>query len=399
MRTVDYLTDDERFAAAIGALGASPARVRRFLEGFEMQVAWEALAGGRHPADPDGRYRSKARPSLLQSVEAGCARAGMGVRILGRPGYPAVLADDHEAPGILFTLGDPSFIDQSPRVALVGTRSATPYGLGVASELGRGLAEAGVVVVSGLARGIDSAGHAGVLAANHGAPPVAVIGTALDAGTRRAEGQLQQAIADTGAVLSERAPGSTGAPVWLLAVRSRVMAALAHVVVVVECHRKGGSLNTVRYAADRGVPVTAVPGSVRSSASLGCNGLLVDGAAPVRDVADVIAAVELAVSGRPGVSPPRPPMRTSPSAQAPKVALNPIALRTLEALDHDPASLDTIVRRCSLPLADVAVALEQLAGGGLAIGAGGWWCRHKGSAAAAALPLVRRRAPRFDVEI
>jgi DNA processing protein len=351
MRSVGYLTDDERFAAAIAALGAGPARLRRFLEGHEMQAAWEALARGRHPADQDGRYKSKARPSLLESVEAGCARAQIRVRILGRPGYPDALASDHEAPGVLFTLGDPSFIDASPRVAIVGTRSATPYGLSVASELGRGLA------------------------ATRGAAPVAVIGTALDAATRRTEVQLQQAIADIGAVLSERAPGSAGAPVWLFAVRSRVMAALAHVVVVVECHRKGGSLNTVKCAADRGVVVAAVPGSVRSSASMGCNALLVDGAAPVRDIQDVIAAVELAVSGRPGIVPPRTPARATPGGAAPAEIPHPSAARTLEALDHDPASLDTIVRRCALPLADVAVALEQLAAAGLAAGAGGWWSR------------------------
>lgn len=375
MRNVGYLGDDERFAAAIAALGAGPVRVRRFLEGYETEAAWEALARGRHPADPDGRYRSKARPSLVESVEAGCARAGIGVRVLGRSGYPAALASDHEAPGVLFTLGDPAVIDGSARVAIVGTRSATPYGLSVASELGRGLAEAGVVVVSGLARGVDSAGHAGVLAASRGAPPVAVIGTALDATARQAETQLRRAIAHTGAVLSERAPGAAGAPVWLFAVRSRVMAALAHVVVVVECHRKGGSLNTVRCAAERGVTVAAVPGSIRSSASAGCNALLVDGAVPVRDVHDVLAAVELAISGRPGIVPPRCVDRATVSAAGSVGTLDPVAARTLEALDHDPASLDTIVRRCSLSLGDVALALERLAVAGLAAGEGGWWSR------------------------
>jgi DNA processing protein len=371
----DTLTDDERFAAAIAALGAGPVRLRRFLDGYELRDAWDALASGRHPADPDGRYRSKARPSLVDSVEKGCVRAGIGVRVLGRPGYPVSLASDHEAPGVLFTLGDPSCIDTHPRVAVVGTRSATPYGLGVASELGRGLAGAGVAVVSGLAPGVDSAGHAGALAAIPGAPPVAVVGTALDAPTRRAEGQLLGEIAGRGAVLSERAPGSAGAPVWLFAVRSRMMAALAHVVVVVECHRKGGSLNTVKAAMDRGVTVAAVPGSVRSSASAGCNALLVDGAVPVRDVDDVVAAVELTISGRPGIVPPRTRMPSSPSGGASVQAPDPISARTLQVLDQDPASLDIIVRRCALPLADVAMALEQLASIGLATGAGGWWSR------------------------
>jgi DNA processing protein len=379
MSAVGAFTDDERFAAAIAALGAGPARLRRFIEGLAMPEAWEALAAGRHRADPDGRYRSKAIPALITSVEAGCLRSGIGVRILGRPGYPTALAADREAPGVLFTLGDLSFIDRSPRVAIVGTRSATPYGLGVASELGRGLAEAGVVVVSGLARGIDTAAHAGVLAAPDGAPPVAVVGTALDARARPAEAQLQQDIAGRGAVLSERPPGAVGAPPWLLAVRGRVMGALAHVVVVVECHRRGGSLHTVKAAIDRGTLVAAVPGSIRSSASMGCNALLVDGAAPVRDVDDVMAAVELAVSGRPEIVPPR--TAVAPSAvldegPTPRRPSSPVASRTFVALDQDPASLDTIVRRSGLPLADVAVALEQLAEAGLATGSGGWWCRQ-----------------------
>jgi DNA processing protein len=376
MTSVGYLTEDERYAAAAAALGAGPVRTRRFLEGWEPADAWAALAAGRHPADPDGAYRTKAQPSLVDSVEAHCARSGVAVRILGRSGYPAALAADHEAPGVLFSLGDPCAADRRPRVAVIGTRSATPYGLGVAAELGRGLAEAGVTVVSGLARGIDSAAHAGAVAGPGGGSPVAVLGTALDAAVHRADVQLQQAIADSGAVLSQRAPGSAGAPAWCFVVRNRVIAALAHVVVVVECHRKGGSLHTVKAAADRGVAVLAVPGSVRSSASAGCNALLVDGADPTRDVQDVLAAVELAITGRPGIVPPGAAPPTTEDGPVPG-APSPAATRTLQAIDHDPASLDTVVRRSGLPLSDVAMALEELAAVGLAAGAGGWWTRRR----------------------
>ncbi|HEY3844343.1 MAG TPA: DNA-processing protein DprA [Acidimicrobiales bacterium] len=379
MTSVRPLSEAERHAAAIAALGAGPARTRRFLEGYEPVAAWEDLATGRHRADPHRAYQSKARPSLVDAVASACTRSGIAVRIHGRPGYPEALIDDHEAPAILFTLGDPSLVDSRPRVTIVGTRSATPYGLGVASELGRGLAEAGVSVVSGLARGIDSAASAGALAVPGGAPTVAVIGTAPDAAVRRADLQLQAGIAGHGAVLSERAPGSGGAPPWCFVVRNRIMAALAHVVVVVECHRQSGSLHTVKAAADRDVLVGAVPGSVRSSASAGCNALLVDGAAPVRDVGDVLAALELVIAGRPGIVPPD--VATASSATISTTtsvvgeAPGPLAARTLRALDHDPASLDTVVRRCGLPVADVAESLEQLAAVGLAVGPGGWWSR------------------------
>jgi DNA processing protein len=378
MTTVGYLTEDERYAAAIAALGTGPVRTRQFLAGHEPRDAWEALVDGRHGADPEGAYQTKARALVVDSVESCCLRAGVGVHILGRPGYPAALADDHEAPGVLFSLGDPSLADPKPRVAVVGTRSATPYGLGVAAELGRDRADTGVAVVSGLARGIDAAAHAGAVAATGGGPPVAVLGTAPDAAVHRADVQLQRAIADTGVVLSQRAPGTAGAPAWCFVVRNRMMAALVHVVVVVECHRAGGALHTVKAAADRGVGVLAVPGSVRSSASAGCNALLVDGAAPARDVQDVLAALELAVTGRPGIVPPRASIRTSTGPGRGPVAPSPEAARTLRALDHDPASLDTVVRRCGLPLADVAEALEQLAAAGAVVGAGGWWSLHHG---------------------
>jgi DNA processing protein len=134
----------------------------------------------------------------------------------------------------------------------------------------------------------------------------------------------------------------------------------------------------VKAAADRDVMLTAVPGSVRSSASAGCNALLVDGAAPVRDVEDVLAAVELVIAGRPGIDPPAGSTGVSEATAPIGVAPSPLALRAFQALDQDPASLDTVVRRCGLPLADVAEALEQLAAVGLAAGPGGWWSRMRG---------------------
>jgi DNA processing protein len=185
---------------------------------------------------------------------------------------------------------------------------------------------------------------------------------------------LRDAIKTHGAVLSEIPPGVHGAR-WWFAVRNRVMAALAHVVVVVECHQRGGSLHTVAAALARGVTVTAVPGSVRSAASAGTNRLLVEGAVPVRDVDDVLTAVDLAVAGHPGITPParaggadRP---TRPGRARSRAGAE--SGRVRRALDHDPATLETIVRRTGLPLGDVSLALEHLAEAGLAVGARGWW--------------------------
>jgi DNA processing protein len=299
--------------------------------------------------------------------------------VLGHGDYPAALAVDRQAPAVLFSTGDVALLEGRPRVAVVGTRSATPYGLGVATELGRALAGAGVVVVSGMATGIDAAAHAGALAAVGGAPTVGVLGTPHDAATSRTGSALRDALGARGAVLSEIPAGVHGAR-WWFAVRNRVIAALAHVVVVVECHHRGGCLHTVAAALARGVTVTAVPGSVRSPASAGTNRLLVEGAVPVRDVEDVLTAVELCVVGDLRITPPKrppaptlgpvPPRRTAP--------LDPLPGRVHQALDHDPATLEAVVRRSGLPLGDVAVALEALTDAGLAVGDGGWWSRPRG---------------------
>ena len=375
MTTMTTLTEEQRYGAALASLGAAPGTLRKFLAGYGAAEAWDAIASGRHPADPDRRYRQKAIPSTVERVAAACEASAVAVSVLGHPGYPPALAQDSQAPAVLFSTGDVSVLEGRPRVAVVGTRSATPYGLGMAAELGRGLARAGVVVVSGVALGVDAAAHAAALGVE-GAPVVGVLGTPLDAVATRTQMALRDAITTHGAVLAEIAPGAPSAR-WWFAVRNRVMAALAHVVVVVECHHRGGSLHTVAAALARGVTVTAVPGSVRSPASAGTNRLLVEGAVPVRDVEDVLTSVELAVAGRQGITPPG---RAAPDHRRPRpdAATRPLGAasgRVRRALDQDPATLETIVRRSGLPVGDVSLALEHLAEAGLAVGAQGWWSR------------------------
>ncbi len=244
MTATTGLSVDQRFAAALASLGASPGKLRQFLTDYGPPDAWEALAAGRHPADRDGHYRASARPGVVERVEAACLSGAVSVRVLGSPQYPPSLATDFQAPAVLFTSGDPGVLEAKARVAVVGTRGATPYGLGLALELGRGLAHADVVVVSGLAAGIDAAAHGGVLDSDGPGAPVGVLGTAHDAPGPRAHVALRTSVAQRGALLSEVPPGVPSAR-WWFAVRNRVMAAVAHVVVVVECHAKGGSLHTV----------------------------------------------------------------------------------------------------------------------------------------------------------
>ena len=177
--------DDETraYAAALAGLPAmTPVRLAKLLDGFDPVVAWKAVQAGAHPADPDRRFASGAATTDVEEVWARYVHSQAKVLLPDESGYPSMLLGDPGAPAVLFARGDPTVLEGRARVAVVGTRSATPYGRQVASELATDLAAAGVIVVSGLARGIDGAAHAGALRGGGDglAPPVAVVGTGLD---------------------------------------------------------------------------------------------------------------------------------------------------------------------------------------------------------------------------
>ena len=282
-------------AALAGLPGMTPVRLAKVLADLDPVRSWQALACGRHPADGQRRFMAAARDTDPRVVAERYERAGVAIHLPSSPGYPSALRHDPGAPAVLFSRGAPSVADGGPRVAIVGTRSATAYGLQVASELARDLASAGVVVVSGLALGIDGAAHAGALRARRGepAPPVAVVGTGLDVVYPKSNASLWHEVEAHGVVFSEAPLGATPRPRAFPA-RNRIIAALSDAVVVAECQLGGGALYTAEAAARRSIPVCAVPGSVRSPASAGSNGLLVDGCTPVRDIDDVMTAVALA---------------------------------------------------------------------------------------------------------
>ena len=288
---------ERAYAAALASVrGIGPKRLRRLLEGMTPPEAWGTVLRG-HPDDVDFGWRSQARHMDVQSVWDAHQQNDVDVLLLGDGAYPAALGSDPEAPSALFYHGDPSVIDRHPIATIVGTRSATRYGLGVAAQLGADLAATGVTVVSGLALGIDGAAHEGSCAgwqagAPDSAPPVAVVAGGLHDPYPRRHVRLWQRVADAGVILSE-SPVGVAPERWRFPQRNRVLAAISDVVIVVECHMKGGSLLTVQAAWERGVPVGAVPGSIRSPASAGTNALLADGCFPVRDVTDVLVAIDL----------------------------------------------------------------------------------------------------------
>jgi DNA processing protein len=206
----------------------------------------------------------------------------------GDDGYPAPLQELDEPPAALHGIGDAGLvrgISRDTAVTIVGSRHPSSYGLEVAEELGYLLAGAGLVVVSGMALGIDAAAHRGALAAD--GPTVAVLGSGPDVVYPRSERRLYERIAAAGVVVSEMPPGTVPGP-GCFPRRNRIMAALGTMTVVVEAAQPSGSLITAEQAAKLGREVGAVPGRVTSRVAGGTNALLAEGAAVIRDAQDVL---------------------------------------------------------------------------------------------------------------
>ena len=233
-------------------------------------------------------------------ILAAADAAGLAAVCRHDPAYPRRLCDLRDAPAVLFAAaaGDPvdrlvrlaggRDRDDPPTVAIVGARRASADGNEIARALARGIAAAGVGVVSGMALGIDSAAHAGTL--DRGAPTIAVLAGGADVPYPSSKRALYRRIVDDGLVISEMPPGFTPFR-WCFPARNRTIAALGRMTVVVEAAERSGSLITAEVAADLGRDVGAVPGPVTSWRARGTNALLHDGALVVRDAADVLDAV------------------------------------------------------------------------------------------------------------
>jgi DNA processing protein len=205
----------------------------------------------------------------------------------GVAAYPDLLRHLPDPPFVLWVKGDPAWLAQ-PAIAVVGSRAATPASLSVARKLGRELAEAGLVVVSGLARGVDGAAHEGALDA--GGRTVAVLGCGADRVYPSEHRALARQIAVTGAIASELPPGMLPLP-HHFPLRNRIISGLAIGVVVVEASTHSGSLITARAALEQGRAVLAVPGGITSGRHQGCHALIKDGARLVEGVGDVLEEV------------------------------------------------------------------------------------------------------------
>jgi DNA processing protein len=258
--------------------------------------------------------------------------------------YPDSLRDATDAPWALIGRGDPgllSGLETFGTVTLVGARRATSYGREVARELGRELAAAGMVVVSGLAFGIDACAHRGAL---DGGRTIAVLGCGPDVAYPASHRSLWRRICEEGLVLSEFPPGATPWR-WTFPARNRIMAALAGMTVVVEAAARSGSLITADLAADLGRDLGAVPGPVTSRASAGPNHLLAGGACVVRDAQDVLDAMLGAGAQR--------IERAGPALDGELAAV-------LAAVDAGATSCDAVATALDLPGPAAGAALARL---------------------------------------
>ncbi|UWQ23860.1 DNA-processing protein DprA [Leisingera aquaemixtae] len=275
------------------------------------------------------------------------------------PDYPKLLAGLKDAPPLLWAIGDLSVLER-PVIAMVGARNASSLGLRMARSLAQNLGEAGYTVVSGMARGIDTAAHQAALKTG----TIAVLAGGADVIYPAENARLAEDICKTGLRLSEQPMGLTPRA-RDFPKRNRIIAGLARAVVVVEAAAKSGTLITARDALDYGREVLAVPGHPFDARSSGCNRLIRDGAQLVRDAADVLEAL-------PPLDPP-PPAEARPSLQEALAELPPpppqrrslaqthaLHQQILGRLGPSPTSETELLRGLALPPHELAPALTDL---------------------------------------
>jgi DNA processing protein len=344
-------------AARIAALLDRPTRRPRGLLALPDDRLIAAVAG---TDDEDARRCVEGFDSDL--ARADLERRGCFAVCRHAAAYASKLTDLVDPPPVLFGVGNAEAVARlarEPVVTLVGTRRASPHGLGMAYKLGRELGAAGIPVVSGLALGIDAAAHDGCLSG--GGSAVAVLAGGADIPYPRRNRELYQRIVSSGAVVSELPPGQAAFK-WSFPARNRIMAGFAAMTVLVEASDPSGSLITAEFARDLGRSVGAVPGRVTAKATVGTNGLLRDGAAVIRKAEDVLD--ELYGVGMRGVEgettaddPPR--RRRRPRAAPRPEPDDPVLRAVLEAVEAGHG-VDGVAQEAGLDARAARAALGRL---------------------------------------
>lgn len=344
-------TEDELFARLrlLRSRRVGPATYRRLMSEHGSVAA--ALAALPEVAKAAGVTDYRICPENVVAAEITAAkRAGATLLAEDHPDFPNDLSQIEDAPPLMWAIGDRSLLLR-PMVALVGARNASSLGTRMAKSIARGLSEAGYVVVSGLARGIDTAAH---LAALDGGT-VAVQAGGVDVIYPAENAGLTDDIGKHGLRVSEM-PMGVAPQARHFPARNRIISGLARAVVVVEAAAKSGSLITARDALDQARDVYAVPGHPFDARAAGCNMLLRDGATLVRSAADVIDAL--------GPQPAQKMQEDLPlEVPAPRTALRAAAAlhdAILERLGPSPLAEDQLIRDLAVSTGEVAPALTDL---------------------------------------
>ncbi len=325
-----------------------------------------ALAASRDELDQIAGLRRPARQAVGQHEWRQAAQttwektqaAGQSLICWDDPAYPAQLRTIHDPPVLLYVKGNTAALSQ-PALAVVGARAATTYGRQMAERFAGDLARRGFTVVSGMALGIDSAAHAGALAA--GGQTLAVLGCGLDIVYPASNRRLYDRIAATGALVSEYPPG-TPPDGFRFPARNRIISGLSLGVIVIEAARHSGSLITAHLALDQGREVFAMPGRIDSGKSEGSHRLLQEGAKLIHSVADILEELPQTLA-RPAGDKSAPDAAVPPEPATP--LLEPEARTVLAALDAYPQSIDAIIVATAMPAAVVAEKLLLLELNGL----------------------------------
>ena len=306
-------------------------------------------------------------------ILADCQRLDLDLLTIQDAGYPNRLRNIYDPPCLLYVRGRLPAFDDEASIAVVGTRDCTPYGVSCAEKLGYGLAAGGAVVVSGLARGVDSAALRGALRA--GGTVTAVLGNGLDVVYPPENQYLYEDVAAAGALISEYPPG-TPPEAKHFPVRNRIMSGLCLGTLVVEAPERSGALITAGTALEQGRDVFAVPGPIDAPASVGCNRLIRDGAGLVSDAWDILGEYEPRFPDKlrregaretPAVLGYQARQKTEPKPVPPSVSLshNDYSLTDdqiclLRALTEEPMLVDDLIELTDIPTRRVLSALTVL---------------------------------------
>jgi DNA processing protein len=303
----------------------------------------------------DAIKSSEPREKATREIEE-LARLGGEALILTDERYPALLRETYDPPIVIYCLGDLASAFSQPAIAIVGSRRCSTYGRNVAEKLSRELAERGVTVVSGLARGIDSAAHRGALDGR--GLTAGVMGTGLDAVYPKENRKLAARIAEHGALLTEF-PLATPPVSQNFPFRNRVISGLALGVMVVEGAERSGSLITARLAYEQGRDVFAVPGNITSAKSFGPNYLIKDGAKLVQTWRDVIE--ELPAEMKAAILSAERGEQTAKQAGVDEVELTDPERKVLKMLNtDDPVHIDLLIAKAGLGSGELMGALLKL---------------------------------------